>query len=172
MTDEETCLSGPHGQIDGWPDWQRHVRAALTEAAHHSMPLFMQDDDFAHWPLGERASVDSFEQWVMGGRQAQATLVALTWEPLVRLQPRWLRWRTTWAHRVRCLSLPGDQVNSLEGFQPCLVLKGQLLLRVVDPEHGRGLWTRDAAELQAFWHRGDAISQRSHDSGISTTLGL
>lgn len=160
------------GRIEGWPEWAELVRAAVAEAAATSSSLWLQDDDFAHWPIGERACVESFDQWVLSGRQVHATLVALRWDGFVKAHPRWLRWRTTWVHKVDCLVFPEDQISSLEGFRPTLVVKDRLLMQLLDAERGVGVWTRNPASLQAAWHQCDAISQRSLDSGVSTTLGL
>lgn len=169
---ETSILQGDHGRVEGWPEWAACVRAALAEAAQSPAALYLQDDDFASWPLGERACVDSFDHWVLAPGRAQATLVALDWGAVVRLHPRWLRWRTPWGHRVPCMTLPPDQISSMEGFAPMLVVQGSLALQMVDAEQGMGRWTRDPATVRALWHQGDAILQRSLDSGISATLGL
>jgi len=165
-------LQGERGRIEGWPAWAEHVRAALQEAAEHASDLCLQDPDFAHWPLGERACVENFERWVLAPGRARATFVALEWSAVVRQHPRWLRWRTPWGHRVACLTLPEDQISSMAGFAPLLLIQGRLALQIVDAEHGIGHWSRDASAVRALWLQGDAISQRSLDSGISATLGL
>lgn len=165
-------LHGEHGRIEGWPDWAEHVRAALQEAATTSAALHLQDADFARWPLGERTCVESFDRWVLAPGRARTTVVALGWRAVVRQHPRWLRWRMPWGHRVACLTVPEDQISSMEGFAPRLLLQGRLALQIVDAEHGFGHWSRDASTVRALWHQGDAISQRSLDSGISATLGL
>lgn len=165
-------LQGEGGRIEGWPAWAEHVRAALSEAADRGAPLFLQDDDFARWPLGEKACVDSFDRWVLAPGRAQATLVALRWDAVLRQHPRWLRWRTPWGHRVRCLSCPESELSSLEGFAPTLLIQGVLLMQMHDLERGLGHWSRDTSAVRTAWLRCDAISQRSLDSGISATLGL
>jgi len=165
-------LQAEQGRIEGWSAWAECVRAAIAEAADTSSALYLQDPDFARWPLGERACVESFDRWVLLRGRASATLVALGWDAVVRQHPRWLRWRAPWGHRVSCLSLPDDQISSIEGFAPMLLLEGRLALQIVDTEHGLGHWSRDASTVRAMWHQGDAISQRSLDSGISATLGL
>ena len=169
---ELDVLQGEGGRIEGWPAWAEHVRAALGEAARQAAPMFLQDDDFARWPLGEKACVESFEQWVMAPGRAQATLVALRWDAMLRQHPRWVRWQTPWGHRVRCRQWPQDELSSLEGFAPTLVVQGVLLMQMHEPERGLGHWSRDAREVRMAWARCDAISQRSLDSGISATLGL
>lgn len=169
-------LAGHHGRIEGWPQWSMCVQAALAEAALSPAALYMQDPDFARWPLGERVCVECFERWVLAPGRSQATLVALVWDLVVRAHPRWLRWRTPWGHRVACKTMPPDQISSMEGFAPMLLIQGAasgpLALQIADAEHGTGHWTRDPATVRALWLRGDAISQRSLDSGISATLGL
>ena len=161
-----------HGRIEGWPAWSELVRTALQEAAEHASAIHLQDPDFAHWPLGERTCVESLDRWVLAQGRSRATLVALGWGAVVRQHPRFLRWRTPWGHRVACLTVPDDQISSMTGFAPLLVIEGRLALQIVDAERGIGHWSRDASSVRALWLQGDAISQRSLDSGISATLGL
>ncbi|MEY2840002.1 MAG: hypothetical protein RJB60_2301 [Pseudomonadota bacterium] len=167
-----SLLQAERGRIEGWPAWGEHVRAALQEAAEHASAIHLQDPDFAHWPLGERACVESLERWVLAPGRARATFLALGWDAVVRRHPRWLRWRTPWGHRVACLTVPEDQISSMTGFAPLLLIEGRLALQISDAEHGFGHWSRDASTVRALWLQCDAISQRSLDSGISATLGL
>ncbi|HIV70021.1 MAG TPA: hypothetical protein H9903_03725 [Candidatus Aquabacterium excrementipullorum] len=160
------------GRLDGWGAWSDAVRALLAQAASEPASLLMFDEDYVHWPLGEKACVDALEQWALGGRQLHCTMLATDWQHVPRQHPRWLRWRVTWAHKLSCRALPDDEQSALQSLRPMLVLEGRLGISLLDTEHGTGIWSRAPSTLREWWQGGDAISQRSIDAMPATTLGL
>ena len=85
-------MDATNAVIDGRRSFEDAVRAALAEAAAAGWrELYWCDVDFANWPIGERAVVESLEQWV--GSHRRLTLVALHYDALVKQHPRWVRWR-------------------------------------------------------------------------------
>ena len=157
------------GRIDGWPDFVDRVRAAMAMAASQPVSLSMSDADFSHWPLGERTVMEAFHQWGLNSRVANCVLVAATLDEIPRRHPRWVAWRGTWAHRVKCHLTDPDQAPSL---MPTLLLKGQLGLRLLDPGSGRGLWSRRPSDLSEWQQDFDVILQRCSEALPPTTLGL
>lgn len=160
------------GRLDGWAAWALAVRALLSEAAAHPTDLFLFDDDYTRWPLGEAGCVDSLEHWALSGRARHLTLLARQWDAVPRQHPRWVRWRAPWGHRVSCKSLPENEESAWQTLRPMMVLKDRLGIELLDTEHGIGHWSRRPATLQEWWRSGDAISQRSVDALPVTTLGL
>ncbi|CAH0350148.1 hypothetical protein [Aquabacterium sp. CECT 9606] len=157
------------GRIDGWPDFIDRVRAAMAVAAAHPVPLYLCDGDFSRWPLGERSVMEAFHQWGLNSRITHCTVVAASLDELPRRHPRWVAWRGTWAHRVKCFLADPDQAPSL---MPTLVLEKQLGLRLLDPISGRGLWSRRPSDLSEWRQEADVILQRCSEALPPTTLGL
>lgn len=158
----------PDDRIDGRGAFEDAVRAAFAEASVAGWrELYLCDADFAHWPLGERAVIDSLSQWIGGGRRL--TLIALHFDEVVRRHPRWLQWRRQWAHVVDCrvaADVPADDMPTL------LLAPGALSLEVADTLRWQGRISRDAAVAIRVRERIDAILQRSVESVPVTTLGL
>ena len=79
------------------------IRATLAEAADHGCrELFLCDVDYAHWPLGERAVVESLTRW--GYAHRRMTLLAASFDGFAQRHPRWVEWRrhsTTCDQRLR-----------------------------------------------------------------------
>lgn len=155
-------------QIDGRKAFEDAVRAALAEAAAEGWrELYLCDPDFANWPLGERAVVDSLTQWVGGNRRL--TLVALHYDEMARRHSRWVRWRGLWAHAVRCLAA----TETLADDMPVLLLApGALTLQLDDPVRFLGRVSRDPAVAVLARERIDVILQQSVEALPVTTLGL
>lgn len=160
------------GRIEGWADWSGRVREVLALAAKAPASLLMLDINFDRWPLGEVACVQCFEQWALNHRHGHCTLVAQDWRNFAQHHPRWLRWRAAWSHKVHCKSIPEEELSSLQSLRPILVLEGGMGVQMLDPESGRGLWSRRPSTLMDWWRLGDAISQRSIEAMPVTTVGL
>lgn len=161
-------MDATNAVIDGRRSFEDAVRAALAEAAAAGWrELFWCDVDFANWPIGERAVVESLEQWV--GSHRRLTLVALHYDALVKQHPRWVRWRNLWAHAVQCrvaTEIAADDMPVL------LLAAGALTLQLDDPVRFRGRVSREAAAGVHAREKVDAILQRSEEALPVTTLGL
>lgn len=158
------------GRFEGRPAFQQTVRdglAALARGEHRD--VWLSDQDFAHWPLGERAVVDSFNQWALGSHHGRCVLLAAHFEAFARVHPRWVEWRQLWSHRVLCLQAPDEFAADI----PCaLLVPGLVAVELFDRDHYRGLVSRDAMRWSELKERIDAISQRSAETFPPTTLGL
>lgn len=155
-------------QIDGRKDFEAAVRASIAEAADAGWrELIMCDPDFAHWPLGERAVIESLTQWIGGNRRL--TLIALHYDEVARRHSRWVRWRNQWAHVVSCRAateIVADDVPVL------LLVPGALTLQLDDSLRYLGRVSRDPAAAVLARERIDVILQRSVEALPVTTLGL
>ncbi|UJB64257.1 hypothetical protein YS110_05545 [Acidovorax sp. YS12] len=104
MTDAQPALL-PLGRFAGREDFQGLVRAALDCAAREGWSeLVLSDADFWDWPLGESVVIDALNAWVRQGRRL--TLLARTYDEVVRRHARFVRWRGTWDHKITCRRSP------------------------------------------------------------------
>lgn len=157
------------GEITSWRDFQDRVRAAMAMAASQGADLTLVDHDFQHWPLGERSVMEAFHQWAVQHRAAGCRLLAAQYDAFPRVHPRWVSWRATWAHRVKCWEAPSELADTL---RPVMVVHGCIGLRLHDTLHGRGIWTRDGQVFRTWLEEIDANLQRSGEALPPTTLGL
>jgi len=157
------------GRITSWRDFEDRVGAAMAMAAVNPTDITLMDTDFVHWPIGRRSVMEAFHQWGLASRGPHCQVIAHSYDAFARLHPRWVAWRGTWAHRVRCYQAPDELVSSLF---PTLVLHGTLGLRLHEPMHGIGVWTREDGTLTSWMTEIDVILQRSHEALPPTTLGL
>ena len=149
-------------------DFQNAVRGALAEAALVGCrEIWMVDDDFSDWPLGERAVVDDLTHWAAMHRSL--TIVARSFDEIARRQARWVAWRRQFSHVVQCRTN-----NDLEaGQMPSLLLiPGLLSVRLHDRVHYRGVASRDVGDAVQWRELVDAVLQRSEEAFPATTLGL
>lgn len=157
------------GRITSWRDFEDRVGAAMAMAAASPADITLMDIDFVHWPIGQRSVMEAFHQWGLISRGTHCQVIAYSYDAFARLHPRWVAWRGTWAHRVRCYQAPDELVSSL---LPTLVLGGTLGLRLLEPMNGVGVWTREDGTLKSWMTEIDVILQRSHEALPPTTLGL
>lgn len=91
----------PEGRLEGRETFRQAVRDALHCAAREGWPeLILSDADFQDWPLGESAVLQALQAWAHGSRRL--TLLAMDFDPLVRLHPRFVPWRVRWEHIITC----------------------------------------------------------------------
>ena len=89
------------GSFSGVVVFSQLIRDALACAASEGWPqMIWSDANFEDWPLREKAVIDSLYAWAKKGRQL--TLLAHSYESVLRYQPRMVTWRKTWGHIVEC----------------------------------------------------------------------
>lgn len=144
------------------------LRSAFAEAAAAgAREIWLCDADFADWPLGERAVIESLTQWAASRRRL--TLLAQHFDTVVRLHARWIFWRRQWSHIVQCRSnaeLEAAQLPTL------LLAPGVVSVELFDPVHHRGRVSHEAADGLRCRERIDAVLQRSAEAFPVTTTGL
>ncbi|HEX5356439.1 MAG TPA: hypothetical protein VFW93_09480 [Aquabacterium sp.] len=161
--------SDQSGQISSWRDFQDRFRAAMAMAATQAADLTLVDHDFAHWPLGERSVMEAFHQWGLLVRGTHCQMLAASYDVFANAHPRWVSWRGTWSHRVKCWLAPDEVASSL---MPVFIVHGVIGLRLNEPLHGTGIWTRETGVLRTWLSEIDVNLQRSHEALPPTTLGL
>lgn len=164
----------PHGEAEtvsfqGLAAFRSHVLALLEAARHGVQDVILCDPDYEAWPLGEAAAVEAFNAWALAARHSGCAILAAQFDAWPRLHGRWVRWRTAWSHRIRCLRAPDELAADLPRL---LLLPGRAGLEVLDATHWRGTVTREPGRLARLRERTDAISQRSEDAFPPTSLGL
>src|SRR5215208_2685474 len=94
------------------------LRGAFSLAASAgARELWLCDEDFADWPLGERAVVDELTQWAQSRRRL--TVLAHNFDEVVRRHGRWTEWRRQWAHVVECRT--NGEIEAAQMPTICLV---------------------------------------------------
>jgi len=161
-------MSEPHALITSRGEFHAALRSAFAEvAAIGCRELWLCDDDFADWPLGERAVVESLSQWASSHRRL--TLLARSFDEVARRHARWNEWRRQWSHIVHCRS----NTELEPGQLPTVLLASDLLnVKLVDPVHYRGQFSHDAADGVRCRELIDAVLQRSEEAYPVTTTGL
>ncbi len=161
-------MSDVNRQIGTRFEFHESVRDAFAEIeAHGCASVWLSDEDFNDWPLGEPGVIDCLTRWAMSHRKL--TVLARTFESVPQRHPRWATWRRQWSHVVECRSLADAEPGEL----PCLMLaSGLLTLRLFDPIRYRGLMSKDPADALRNRELLDAVSQRSVEAFPSTILGL
>ena len=144
------------------------LRAAFALAASSSArEIWLSDQDFADWPLGERQVVDQLTQWAHSHRHL--TLIAHNFDEVARRHGRWTEWRRQWAHVVECRS--NQELEANQHPTICLI-SDQLSVRLSDPVRYRGMVSTEIADAVACREAIDAVLQRSNETFPATTLGL
>lgn len=160
-TDEHRLITQRH-------EFDEAVRAAFAEAAAAGCrELWLCDDDFAAWPLNERAVVEHLAHWAMAHRRL--VLIARSFDEFPRRHARWLAWRRTWSHVVSCRAVEDAQAGEVPTL---FVAPDTVTIRLADSLQCRGRVSRQRAELALNRETADAFYQRSHEALPPTLLGL
>lgn len=157
----------PEGRFTGRSDFTEMVRQAFAAAAQQGWrEIIVCDPDFADWPLGERAVVQALNDWSKTGRTF--TMLARTYDEVLRRHARFVTWRRTWAHIVECrahTSGPADEMPS------ALLGLGWVFERL-DLQRCTGVAGYEAARRVALRERLNERLAKSSPAFPATTLGL
>jgi hypothetical protein len=165
----ETASASGGAAFEGARAFADALHAALRHAADHgTRRVCWCDPDFAAWPLGNAAWMDTLTRWArLGGREL--VMIAGDYAAIERLHPRFVAWRRDWAHVVKCLVPDESRTAAL----PTLWLdSADQAIRVFDPEHWRGRAGFDRVDRQRAREDFDAIAQRANPGFAAVTLGL
>ena len=131
MSETETAAQPlPSGRFEGRDAFRQLVRDALATAAREGWrELILSDATFAEWPLGELAVAESLNAWSKSGRHV--TLLARRYDDVVRLHPRFVRWRGTWSHIITAVACPSADALDLPSalWSPAWVMERRDLER-------------------------------------------
>jgi hypothetical protein len=144
------------------------LRDAFAQLADQGCrEVFICDPNFADWPLGERAVIESLTRWAYAHRKL--TVLAETFDEFHRRHPRWVEWRRQWTHVVECRALAEVDAGQLSGL---FLAPGVLTLNVLDAEHYRASLSFEPADAIRVRDKLDALLQRSDEAFPATQLGL
>lgn len=157
-----------HGLITSRGEFHAALREAFEVAASAGCrELCLCDPDFADWPLGDRDVVQQLGRWAMS--QRRLTMLAGTYDEVVRRHPRWVAWRRQWSHGVQCRTPAELDTGPIPTL---LVAPGLFSVRLSDAVLHRGRWSRQTADEVHCRELFDAVLQHSIETFPVTTTGL
>lgn len=158
----------PSTLVTSRAEFHAALRRAFEDLASvGSREVWLCDEDFADWPLGERAIVELLTQWAASSRKL--TLLARSFDEVARRHPRWVEWRRSWSHIVSCRT----NTELASGEFPTLLLGiDTVSVRLSDNVHHRGRLSHEQADEVRCKEQIDAVMQRSEEAFPATTTGL
>lgn len=163
----EPAAALPQGRFGGRVEFEALVRQGFACAAAQGWrELVVCDPNFVDWPLGERALVQSLHDWSKSGRKF--TMLASSYDEIVRQHPRFVVWRQTWSHIVECRRSAGVAGDSLTSA----FLSPAWAFERIDIARCNGVASNDAVARVALQERLKERLLNSSSSFPATTLGL
>jgi hypothetical protein len=157
----------PEGRLVGRLAFADAVRAAAAAAAPQAWAsITLADDDFADWPLGERGVVEGLNAWAHQGRRLR--LLARDFSALRQQHPRFVQWRTTWAHLIEAHVVSQASPHEI----PSVIWTPGWTLERLDPVRSSMVAERSAERRVALRERLDDWWAKGRPGFAATTLGL
>ena len=155
------------GRTTGLEAFRGRVREVIELAARQdATELWFCDADFDAWPLGERAVIDSLSAWARPGRSLR--LLAVTFDVLVRHQPRFVEWRRRYDHLIQARVCATQHRSDL----PSVVWSARACLHRLEPLHHTSVFGTEAARLIPLRQQLDEFWDAGRPAFAATTLGL
>ena len=158
----------PSGRFSGRDAFQQMVRDAIATAARDGWKeIVISDANFHDWPLGERAVVEALQDWAHGSRRF--TMLACSYDDVIRRHARFVRWRGTWDHILNCRRSPGADPLDI----PSALWSPQWVMQRLDPLRCVGVCGPEP-ERRVLLHENLAewLQNKSSPAFAATTLGL
>lgn len=169
MDDEplSPSLPLPNGRFEGRSAFQQMLRDALRMAAEEGWrEITVCDPNFEDWPLGERVVVDALQAWAKAGRKW--TMLAGSYDEVMRRHPRFVNWRRTWSHLIDCRA-----VRSADPIQlPSCLIGPAWVMRRLDLERCTGIGGNEARRRIELQESLNEWLRKSSPSFPATVLGL
>lgn len=157
----------PEGRLVGRLAFADAVRAACAVAAHEGWSsIVLADDDFSDWPLGERAVIDGLNAWAHRGRHMR--LLARDFTALRQQHPRFVQWRTTWAHLIEAHAVSQASPHEI----PAVIWTPTWTLERLDPVRSSAVAEHSAERRVALAERLSDWWAKGRPAFAPTTLGL
>ena len=100
------------GRFGGRGEFAEMIRQAFAAAAVQGWrEVVLSDPDYADWPLNERSVAEALNGWSRTG--GRLTMLARSYDAVLRRHARFVVWRKTWAHRVECRSVLGSSAGTV-----------------------------------------------------------
>lgn len=165
--DAASAPAAPEGRFDGREPFRQVVRDALAAAAQEGWrEIILSDPSFEDWPLGERQVVESLQAWAKTGRRL--TLLARTYDNVLRGQPRFVTWRTTWAHLLDCRRCAPVDALAV----PSAIWSPDWSMQRLDVDHERGVCGGDVRTRLLLRETIEEVLRRSTPGFPTRPLGL
>lgn len=158
----------PTGRFSGREAFQQLVRDAFATAAREGwQEIVISDANFHDWPLGERSVIEALQTWARGGRRF--SMLASSYDDVVRRHARFVRWRGTWDHIITCRRSPSTDPLSI----PSALWSPHWVMHRIDPERCVGI-TGDEPNRRVVLKESltEWMRNKSAPGFPSTTLGL
>jgi hypothetical protein len=166
-SDSDGTTGLPSGRFAGRIAFQQMVRDAFACAAREGWrEIIISDADFADWPLGERAVVQSLQEWSATGRRC--TLLARRYDEVVRRHARFVTWRQTWTHIIEARACASADPLEL----PSALWSPGWVMQRVDPERCNGVAGNEAERRVLLRETLHEWLAKSAPAFPSSTLGL
>jgi hypothetical protein len=157
----------PSGRFAGRLGFQQLVRDALACAAREGWrEIILTDATFEDWPLGERAVVQSLQDWSASGRRC--TLLAQRWDEVLRMHARFVTWRRTWSHIIEARACRSADPLEL----PSAIWSPGWVMQRLDIDHCTGVGGSEPERRVAMQENLREWLARSSPSFPAHTLGL
>lgn len=100
------------GRFSGRVEFTDLIRHAFAAAAAQGWrEIILCDPSFEDWPLGERVVAQALHDWSKTGRKL--TMLANSYDEVLRKHARFVSWRRTWAHIAECRASAATVVDDL-----------------------------------------------------------
>jgi hypothetical protein len=170
MTAADLSVDGsalPEGRFGGRSEFSNLIRSAFRAAALQGWrEIIICDIGFDDWPLGERAVTDALADWSRTGRKL--TMIAKSYDAVVRRHPRFVTWRRTWSHIAECRAIASGQGENL----PSAMWTPDWVFERLDLERSAGYCGREASRRVALREGLNERLLKSAAAFPATTLGL
>lgn len=172
MTDSSAPLPAPvpqlpAGRFGSREAFQQMVRDALATAVREGwQEIMVSDASFHDWPLGERSVVESLQDWARGGRRF--TMLACSYDDVIRRHARFVRWRGTWDHIITCRRSPAADPLDI----PSALWSPQWVMQRLDSERCVGVTGFEPERRVLLRETLNEWLRKSAPSFPATTLGL
>lgn len=124
----------PVGRFSSREAFQQMVRDAIATAARDGWKeIVISDANFHDWPLGERSVVEALQDWAHGSRRF--TMLACSYDDVIRRHARFVRWRGTWEHIINCRRSPAADPLDI----PSALWSPHWVMQRLDPERCVGV---------------------------------
>lgn len=155
------------GPFSGRMAFAQLVRDALATATREGWrELVLCDATFEDWPLRERSVAESLYAWAKAGRKL--TVLATTYEGVLRNQPRFVAWRNTWSHIVECRRCRAADPLDF----PSALWSGAWVMQRLDLARSTGVSGPEASRRVRLRELLDEKLRASSPGFAATTLGL
>ena len=158
----------PSGRFSSREDFRQMVRDALATAVRDGwQEIIVSDANFHDWPLGERAVADLLQEWAHGSRRF--TMLAGSYDDVVRRHARFVRWRGTWDHIITCRRSPSADPLDI----PSVLWSPEWVLHRLDPERCVGVTGREPERRVLLRETlNEWLRSKSSPGFPASTLGL